>query len=89
MIAAVFWGNGREQWVADSGATCHVIGNPVGMADCSPPPSGRSTLAVGDMRSPRVHCFGQIPMIMHCKQSDVQVKLLDVAYVPGVQYNLF
>ena len=28
-------------------------------------------------------------MIMHCKQGDVQVKLLDVAYVPGVQLNLF
>ena len=28
-------------------------------------------------------------MIMHCKQGDVQVKLLNVAYVPGVQFNLF
>ena len=28
-------------------------------------------------------------MIMHCKQGNIQVKLLDVAYVPGVQFNLF
>ena len=28
-------------------------------------------------------------MTMRCKQGDVQVKLLDVAYVPGVQFNLF
>ena len=28
-------------------------------------------------------------MIMHCKQGYVQVKLLDVAYAPGVQFNLF
>ena len=41
------------------------------------------------MRSLRVHCFGKVPMIMHCKQGDVQVKLQDVAYVPGVQFNLF
>ena len=36
-----------------------------------------------------MHCFGKVPMIMHCKQGDVQVKLQDVAYVPGVQFNLF
>ena len=28
-------------------------------------------------------------MIMHCKQGDVQVKFLDVACVPGLQFNLF
>ena len=28
-------------------------------------------------------------MIMHTKHGDVQVKLLDVAYVPGVRFNLF
>ena len=28
-------------------------------------------------------------MIMHSKHCDVQVKLLNVAYVPGVQLNLF
>ena len=28
-------------------------------------------------------------MIMHSKHGDVQVKLLDVAYVPSVRFNLF
>ena len=28
-------------------------------------------------------------MIMHSKHGDVQVKLLDVAYVPGVRFDLF
>ena len=46
-------------------------------------------MVVGDMRSLRVQCFGKLPMIMHSKHGDVQVKLLDVAYVPGVQFNLF
>ena len=87
--SGILRGNGREQWIADSGATFHVTGNPAGMVGCKPPPPGRSTLGVGDMRSLRVICFGKVPMIMHCKQGDVQVKLLDVAYVPGVQFNLF
>ena len=28
-------------------------------------------------------------MVMYVKQGDVQVKLLGVAYVPGVHFNLF
>ena len=28
-------------------------------------------------------------MTLHCKQGDVQVKLLNVAYIPGVQFKLF
>ena len=79
----------REQWVADSGATFHVTGNPVGMVECNPPPPDRSTLVVSDMRSLRVQCLGKLPMIMHSKHGDVQVKLLNVAYVPGVRFNLF
>ena len=82
-------GNGREQWIADSGATFHVTGNPAGMVGCKSLSPGRSTLVVGDMRSLQVLCSGKIPMIMHCKQGDVQIKLLDVAHVSGVQFNLF
>ena len=89
MVAAVFLGGMGEQWVADSGATFHVTGNPVGMVECKPPPPDRSTLVVSDMRSLRVQCFGKLPMITHSKHDDVQVKLLDLAYVPGVQFNLF
>ena len=33
----ILGGDGREQWVADSGATVHVTGNPVGMVGCKPP----------------------------------------------------
>ena len=28
-------------------------------------------------------------MVMHSQQGNVQVKLLNVAYVPGVRFNLF
>ena len=84
-----FGGNGREEWIADSGATFHVTGIPSGLVECKPPPPDKSTLVVSDMRSLRVQCFGKLPMIMHSKHGDVQVKLLNVAYVPGVQFNLF
>ena len=87
--SGIIRGNGRKQWVADSGATFHVTGNPVGMVGCNPPPPGMSTLVVDDMTLLRVLCFGKIPMIMHCKQGDVQVKLLNVAHVLGVQFDLF
>ena len=81
-------GTGREEWIADSGATFHVTGNPSGLVECTPPPLGRS-LVVSDMRSLKIQCFGSLPMVMHSQQGDVQVKLLNVAYVPAVEFNLF
>ena len=33
--------------------------------------------------------FGEIPLVMHCAKSDVQVRLLNVAYVCGVNLILF
>ena len=36
-----------------------------------------------------MHCFDKISMFIHSKQSDVQITLLEVAYVPGAQFNLF
>ena len=56
--SGIFGGNGREQWVADSGATFHVTGNPVGMVECNPPPLGRRSLVIGDMRSLKIDALG-------------------------------
>ena len=36
-----------------------------------------------------MQCFGKIPLIMLSNRGDVQIELLDVAYVPGVQFYLF
>ena len=52
-------------------------------------PPGKSSLVVGDMRSLEVDCFGGIQLVVHCAQGDVQIRVLDVAYVPGVQLNIF
>ena len=37
------------------------------------------------MRSLKGGCFGEIPPVMHCATGDVQVRLLSVAYAPGVE----
>ena len=85
----VFGDTGREEWIADSGATFHVTGNPSGLIERTSPSLGRSSLVVSDLRSLKIECFGSLPMVMHNQQGDVQIKLLNVAYVPGVQFNLF
>ncbi|CAN0113093.1 unnamed protein product, partial [Laminaria digitata] len=74
-------------WVADSGATFYVTGNPSDMVECVSPPGDRSSIIVGDMRPLRIECFGKLQLTMHCANGDVRVKLLDVAYVPGLRFN--
>ena len=41
------------------------------------------------MRSLKIVFFGKIPLVIHRAQGDVQLKPLDVAYVPGLQVNFF
>ena len=41
------------------------------------------------MRSLKIVFFGKIPLVIHRAQGDVQLKPLDVAYVPGIPFNLF
>ncbi|CAN0439319.1 unnamed protein product, partial [Laminaria digitata] len=78
-----------DLWVADSGATYHVTGDPTFMFECKPPPVGKGTLLVGDMRSMRVECFGKLSMVMHSAGGDLDVVLMNVAYVPGFKFHLF
>ena len=82
-------GSGRDEWVADSGASYHVTGDPSGMFDCKPPPVGKERLVIGDMTMVGVECFGKLSLLMHCQGGDTHVRLTNVAYVPGVQLNLF
>ncbi|CAN0441657.1 unnamed protein product, partial [Laminaria digitata] len=76
-------------WVADSGATYHVTGDPTFMFECKPPPVGKGTLLVGDMGSMRVECFGKLSMVMNSAGGDLDVVLMNVAYVPGFKFHLF
>ena len=82
-------GSGRDEWVADSGASYHFTGDPTGMFDCTPPPRGKERLVIGDMTMMGVDCFGKLSPLMHCQGGDTHVQLTNVAYVPGVQFKLF
>ena len=62
----VFEAGVREEYVADSGATFHVTGDPSGMVECAAPPADRRSLEVSDMRPLMIECFGKLPLAMHC-----------------------
>ena len=66
-----------------------MTGNPSGMVECEPSPADRSGILFGDMRPSRIECFGKLPLTMWCAKNDIDVKLLGVAYVPGLRSNLF
>lgn len=51
--------------------------------------AGWRTLVVGDMRSMRLNSVGKVLMTMQSQPGDVQLKLLDLEYVPGVKFNMF
>ena len=82
-------GGDRDMWVADSGSTFQVTGNPFGMVECRlPPPPEKSSLVVGDMRSLKIGFFGELALAMHCAKGDVKRMLMNVACLPGVKFNL-
>ena len=76
-------GSGRDEWVADSGASYHVTGDPTGMFDCKPPRVGKERLVIGDMTMIGVDCFGTLSLLMHCQSGDTHARLTNVAYGPG------
>ena len=82
-------GSGRDGWVADSGASYHVTGDPHGMFGCTPPPVGKERLVIGDMTMMGAECFGKLSLLMNCQGGDTHLRLTNVAYVPGVQFNSF
>ena len=44
---------------------------------------------MGGMTMMGVECFVTLYLLMHCQGGDTHVRLTNVAYVPGVQFNLF
>ena len=59
------------------------------MFGCKPPPVGKERLVIGDMTMMGVERLGKLSLLMHCQGGDTHVRLTNVAYVPGVQLNLF
>ena len=53
-----------------------------------PPPPGRETITIGDRRKIKVEYIGNMDVIFHVK-TDQRITLIDVAYVPGLGFNLY
>ena len=54
-----------------------------------PPPPGRKTITIGDRRGKKkLELIGNINVIFHGK-TDQRITLIDVAYVPGLGFNLY
>ena len=49
--------NSRDKWVADSGASYHVTGDPTETFVCKPSPEGKERLVIGDMTMMYVECL--------------------------------
>ena len=58
------------------------------MYNARPPPPGRETITIGARRRIKVEYIGNMDVIFHGK-SDQIITLIDVAYVPGLGFNLY
>ena len=52
------------------------------------PPPGRETITIGDRRRIKVEYIGNMDVMFH-RKSDQRITLIDVAYVPGLGFNLY
>ena len=80
--------NEDDVWIADSGASCHMTHDRTRIYNVRPPPPGRETITIGDRRGIKVEYIGNMDVVFHGK-SDQRITLIDVAYVPGLGFNLY
>ena len=81
-------GSEDDVWIADSGASCHMTHDRTRIFNVRPPPPGRETITIGDRRKTKVEYIGNMDVIFHVK-TDQRITLIDVAYVPGLGFNLY
>ena len=79
--------NEDDVWIADSGASCHMTHDRTRIYNVRPPLPGRETITIGDRRRIKVEYIGNINMIFY-EKTDQRITLIDVAYVPGLGFNL-
>ena len=80
--------NEDDVWITDSGASCHMTHDRTRMHNTRPSPPGRETITVGDRRRIKVEYIGNMDVIFH-GTSDQRIKLINVAYVPDLGFNLY
>ena len=77
-----------EVWIADSGASCHMMHNKSDMYDIRPPAPFREVITIGDKRLLKVECVGNVDVEFH-GYTDVRLTLTDVSHILGLGFNLY
>ena len=80
--------NEDDVQIADSGASCHMTHDRTMIYNVRPSPPGGETITIGDRRRIKVEYIGNMDVVFHGK-SDQRITLIDVAYVPGLGFNLY
>ena len=74
--------------IADSGAWCHMTHDRTRLYNLRPPPPGREKIAIGHRKKNKVEHIRNMDVIFH-RKTDQRITLIDVAYVPGLGFNLY
>ncbi|CAN0070613.1 unnamed protein product, partial [Sphacelaria rigidula] len=85
-----------EEWLADTGTTCHVTGSVDDVFYLRLPPQGMEHFEMGDGTRLPVRAVGSLSLTSHMGSLDVSVpptdfpiQLTDVYVVEGVKFNIF
>ena len=71
-----------------SAASIHCTGDSALVFNKRSPTPGEKYLIISDGNNIEVDCFGCVDVVIHCAE-DVAVTLTNVAFVPGVPFDLF
>ena len=80
-------GGEDDVWITDSDASCHMTHDRTRIYNMKPPPPVREKITIRDRRKIKVEYIGNMDVIVHGK-TDQRITLIDVAYVPGFEFNL-
>ena len=80
--------SGHDVWIADSGASRHMMHDRTRIYNVRLPPPGRKTITIGDRRKIKVEYMGNMDVIFHGK-TDQRITLIDVVYVSGLGFSLY
>ena len=78
---------GSKILIGDSAASIHCTGDSALFYNKRPPAPDEKYLIIGDGKKMEVQFFGCVDVVMHCAE-DVAVTLRNVAFVPGVPFDL-
>ena len=79
---------GWSIWVGDTGASVHCTGDSSHMYNVRVPGEGEGMLFVPNGSPMKVKSIGWLDITMHCEGEDMVITLRDIAYVPGLSFDL-